>query len=177
MNLTRRIQIGSIGLNRMLLTAQTQLQQHLFHMPRSGSSRSHANSFCPFNSSRRQLVRRSSSARAWTADSPKRRAQKLSQSSLSKKNIQSLMTACLISKNGTGDFEWLKARVANRRPLVSCVELSHHDSIFHIRESLEILYLDVVHVVFCTIRRQIGENDDDRFVARVVALNGLSAQE
>ncbi len=39
------------------------------------------------------------------------------------------------------------------------------------------LNLDAVHVFFCAIRRQIGEYNDDRFVARVVAFKGLSPQE
>jgi hypothetical protein len=51
-----------------------------------------------------QLVRRSSSARAWAADSPWRRSHKLSRSSLSKKNFGSLITACLTNRNGTGDW-------------------------------------------------------------------------
>ncbi len=71
----------------------------------------------------------------------------------------------------------MKARVANRRPFVPFVELSQHYSFFRIRWLFEILYLGVVHVIFCTIRRQIGENNHDRFVVRVVALNRLSAQE
>src|SRR5262245_45756833 len=43
--------------------------------------------------------------------------------------------------------------------------------------AFEILYSGVVHVIFCTIPRQIGENNHDRFVVRVIALNRLSAQE
>ena len=52
--------------------------------------------------------RRSSSARAWTPDSPKRCAQWLSQSWLSRKNFQSLMTPCLTNTNGTGDWNGRK---------------------------------------------------------------------
>src|SRR5215216_4859405 len=52
--------------------------------------------------------RRSSSARAWTADSPKRRAHKLNKSSLSRKNFQSPMTPCLTNRNGTGDLNGRK---------------------------------------------------------------------
>ena len=50
----------------------------------------------------RQLVRRSSFARASTADSPQRRAHVLNQSSLSRKNTQSPVTASLMSRNGMG---------------------------------------------------------------------------
>ena len=50
----------------------------------------------------------------------------------------------------------MKVLVANRRPVVPFVELTQHDSIFHIRDSLELLYLGVVKVVSCTIRRHIS---------------------
>src|SRR5512133_4286145 len=56
----------------------------------------------------RQGKRRSSSARAWTADSPKRRAHSLSRSSLSRKNFQSLSTVCLTNRNGAGDWNGRK---------------------------------------------------------------------
>jgi hypothetical protein len=52
--------------------------------------------------------RRSSSARAWTADSPKRRAHRVSRSSLSRKNFQSLITVCLTNRNGAGDWNGRK---------------------------------------------------------------------
>ena len=54
---------------------------------------------------------RSSSARARTADSPKRPAHKLSHSSLSKKNFQSLITPCLRNRNGTGDWKGRKLKL------------------------------------------------------------------
>jgi hypothetical protein len=61
-----------------------------------------------FSAVARHGKRRSSAARAWTADSPKRRAQRLSQSSLSRKNFQSLTTPCLTNRNGTGDWNGRK---------------------------------------------------------------------
>ena len=71
----------------------------------------------------------------------------------------------------------VESRVADRSSLIPFVELSQHYSVVHIRRSFETLKSCVVQVLLCTIRRQIGENDDDRFVVRVVALNRLSAQE
>src|SRR5918995_661808 len=59
---------------------------------------------------------RSWSARAWTAGSPKRRAHKSSQSSLSKKNFQSLITPCLTNRNGTGDWNGRKLELRSKAP-------------------------------------------------------------
>src|SRR6185503_14173435 len=47
--------------------------------------------------------RRSSSASAWVADSPKRCTHRPSHSSLSRKNFQSPTTPCRTNMNGTGD--------------------------------------------------------------------------
>jgi hypothetical protein len=53
------------------------------------------------------------------------------------------------------------------------VELSRDDSIFRVKESLEI----VVPEFFRAICRPIGEDDHERFVGSLVAIDGLSVQE
>src|SRR5262245_19352848 len=57
------------------------------------------------------------------------------------------------------------------------MEVAQYDSIVRIRQSFEVLYFNVVAERFCTIRGQIGENDDDRLVGGRVPVNGVSAQK
>ena len=84
----------------------------------------------------------------------------MNQSSLSKKNFQSLTTACLMSRNGTGAVNGRKLGLYNADPRVACVKPSQHKSIVRIRWSSKLLQ-DVVKQVLCTIRRQIGEDNDE----------------
>ena len=63
-------------------------------------------------------------------------------------------------QNRHGRGEWPKARVVDRGPLVAFVEPSHHESIIGIRRNGEMLE-DLVEELSCTIRRQIGEDNDE----------------
>jgi len=57
------------------------------------------------------------------------------------------------------------------------MELSRDDPIFDVESSLEMLNLDVVAVLPGTIRRQVGEDHDERLVDSILAVTRLSLQE
>jgi len=101
---------------------------------------------------------------------------KLSQSSLSRKNFQSLITPCLTNRNGTGDWNGRKLGVVYRGSLMVFVERPEHDSIFDIRRNCKQLE-DGVEDAARTISRQVGKNDDDHLVVRVVAVSRFSIPE
>ena len=71
----------------------------------------------------------------------------------------------------------MKARVADRRPFVPRMKLTDHDAVTFICMPLELLDPGVAEVVCRAIGRQIAEGDDDCFVAGVIALSRLCAQE
>jgi hypothetical protein len=60
--------------------------------------------------------------------------------------------------------------------LVAFVGASHHESMVHIEGNREVPQ-HVVKELFCPIRRQVGEDNDDCLVDRVVTVHRLSAQE
>src|SRR6478736_6401661 len=63
-----------------------------------------------------------------------------------------------------------------RRPLVAFVEGPEHQSIFRVEGNAKMLQ-NFVKEIFCTFRRQIGEDQDVRFVICVIALDRLSIQK
>jgi len=68
-----------------------------------------------------------------------------------------------------------KSPVVDRRSLVAFVESPHDESVVLIGPNPEILQ-DVVEEFVCAIRRQVGEDNDDRFVDRF-AVHWLSIEE
>ena len=72
-------------------------------------------------------------------------------------------------------YERSKSRVVDRSPLVAFVESSHDESIVLIGRNRKNLQ-DVVEECLCPIRRQVGEDDDDRLLDRF-AVHWLSIEE
>src|SRR4029079_11774253 len=73
-----------------------------------------------------------------------------------------------------GWCEWSKVRVVYRRPIVALVKGSHPQLIVHIGWNANLLQ-ETTKEVLGLSRQQISENNHDRFVVRVVAVDGLSA--
>src|SRR5690348_2208853 len=73
-------------------------------------------------------------------------------------------------------LEWSEARVVDRGVLVAFVERSEQDSVVHVRPNCKLLE-DVAEDSLRTISRQVGEDNDDDLVLRVLAVRWLSVQE
>src|SRR4029434_4802604 len=71
-----------------------------------------------------------------------------------------------------GRRKWSKASIVYRCCLVALVEPSHHQPILHIGWNGKLLQ-GVVEETLCTIRRQIGEHNDDGVVINALPMKGL----
>jgi hypothetical protein len=95
---------------------------------------------------------------------------------LFKKNFQSLMTARLINRSGTGDVNGRKFGLYIAVASLPSKKGAHHQPVVHIGWNANLLQ-DAAKEVLRLSSRQISERNDDRFVVRVIAVDRLSGQE